>query len=237
MKRKRDIMQENAKIRNMSSATSNKVIITSDLWKTVISITMGIESSVNSTENITELESLSLKDYDLKNTFELYNPSLDDYSRTEFIDYAPKVFTLIRNLNQITKESYLKSLGTECLKSILAGSLKTFKGIASAGKSGSFFFTSSDDKYLVKTIPQREFTVALKILKNFSDFINSKNDEKGQSQSLIAKIYGLHKIKFFKSGRLEKELSIVVMENLFENGIELQCTYDLKGSWFRRFTR
>jgi len=50
------------------------VLITSDLWGTVIAITSGIETSVNATDNVTEFESINERDYSLKNTFEIYNP-------------------------------------------------------------------------------------------------------------------------------------------------------------------
>ena len=112
---------------------------------------------------------------------------MDKYERTEFIDYAPRVFTLIRNFNQISKKQYLKSLGSECLSSILSGNVNSFKGLQSAGKSGSFFFTTGDNRFFVKTIPEREFIVAVEILETFLDFLNSKNDESGKTQTLITK--------------------------------------------------
>jgi len=112
---------------------------------------------------------------------------LEKYLKVEFIDYAPRIFTLIRHFNQISKEQYLKSLGSECLSSILSGSVGSFKGLESAGKSGSFFFTTDDNKFFVKTIPEREFVIAVKILKTYLDFLNSKNDERGRSNTLISK--------------------------------------------------
>jgi hypothetical protein len=51
-----------------------RVLITSELWGTVIAITSGIETSVNSTENVKDFESINKRDYCLKNTFEIYNP-------------------------------------------------------------------------------------------------------------------------------------------------------------------
>ena len=104
----------------------------------------------------------------------------------EFIDYAPRVFNLIRQFNHISKEQYLKSLGSECLSSVLAGNVHSFKGLPSDGKSGSFFFTTSDNKFFVKTIPEREFVVAVNILGTYLDFLNSKNDESGRSNTLIS---------------------------------------------------
>lgn len=69
----------------------------------------------------------------------------------------------------------------------MSGSLNSFKGLESAGKSGSFFFTTGDNKFFVKTIPEREFVIAVKILKTYLDFLNSKHDELGHTNTLISK--------------------------------------------------
>jgi hypothetical protein len=50
------------------------VFFNSELWGTVIAITLGIETSVNATENVTDFDSITQRDYQLKNTFEIYNP-------------------------------------------------------------------------------------------------------------------------------------------------------------------
>ena len=84
---------------------------------------------------------------------------MDKYSHANFFDYAPKVFQVIRRYNHITNEEYLKSLGPESLSGLLSGAY--FKGKKTAGKSGSFFFTTSDSKYFVKTVPDREFDIAV----------------------------------------------------------------------------
>lgn len=69
----------------------------------------------------------------------------------------------------------------------MSGSLNAFKGLESAGKSGSFFFATGDNKFFVKTIPEREFVVAVETLKTYLDFLNSKNDERGDTNTLISK--------------------------------------------------
>lgn len=104
----------------------------------------------------------------------------------QFIDYAPRVFSLIRNLNNIQKDHYLHSLGTESLGNIIKGQ-NFFKGLKSAGKSGSFFFTSADDKYFVKTIPDREFDVAIEILDVYLNFLGNATDSSGVPKTLISK--------------------------------------------------
>jgi hypothetical protein len=89
-------------------------------------------------------------------------------------------------MNGIGKEDYLKSLGTESIGSLIKGE-NFFKGLGSAGKSGSFFFTSADNRFFVKTIPDREFVVAVEILEVYLHFLNSRQDDNGRTQTFISK--------------------------------------------------
>lgn len=59
-----------------TSNSKNIVSITSNLWQTVMLITNGIETSLNACEDITEFSDISSRDYNLKNSFEIYHPSL-----------------------------------------------------------------------------------------------------------------------------------------------------------------
>jgi hypothetical protein len=59
---------------NKDGADNSRVLITSKLWGSVIAITSGIETSVNATEDVTDFETITEKDYKMKNTFEIYNP-------------------------------------------------------------------------------------------------------------------------------------------------------------------
>lgn len=114
--------------------------------------------------------------------------SLNEYSKCEFFDYAPKVFAQIRKKKQIDDETYLTSLGIECLNSMVSGKMNFFKGLESSGKSGSFFFTTSDDKFFVKTIPEREFDAALMILKDYyKHFFQKERKRKDKKQRKILK--------------------------------------------------
>ena len=96
------------------------------------------------------------------------------------------MFNLIRQFNNISNEDYLRSLGPDSLGSVIKGK-NLFKGLSSAGKSGSFFFTTADDKYYVKTIPDREFELAVEILDLYVSFLNSTNDSEGRPQTFITK--------------------------------------------------
>lgn len=65
-----------------------------------------------------------------------------------------------------------------------------FKAGQGAGLSGSFFFFSHDDKFLIKTINKKEKDILLKML---DDLIN--HFEITGNKSLIARIYGIFSIK------------------------------------------
>lgn len=110
--------------------------------------------------------------------------SLEKYTSSIFYDYAPKIFTIFRNLNGISRDEYLKSLGIDSLRRFISGN--GFKGMQTQGKSGSFFFTTSDQKFFVKTIPDREFDVAIAILPVLLGYLKDMISESGKSMTLLS---------------------------------------------------
>ena len=58
-----------------------------------------------------------------------------------------------------------------------------------AGKSGSFFFFSADNKFIVKTMRGNEPAVLLKHLDKLTEHFKSTNN-----QSLLARYYGMFSI-------------------------------------------
>jgi 1-phosphatidylinositol-4-phosphate 5-kinase len=127
----------------------------------------------------------------------------------------------------------------------MSGKVRTFKGLESAGKSGSFFFTTADNRFFVKTLPEREFVIAIEILCTYLNYLNSKCDETGKSKTLISmyfflidifRIYGLHQIRFHKRGKIKK-INIIVIGSIFNSGLKPHRIYDLKGSWYKRVTK
>ena len=67
---------------------------------------------------------------------------------------------------------------------------KVFKAGESAGKSGSFFFFSHDNRLLIKTMKGNEKKIMLNILDDYIDHIKKSNNK-----SLLARIYGIYTIK------------------------------------------
>ena len=100
--------------------------------------------------------------------------------------------------------------------------------MGSTGKSGSFFFYSSNGKYMIKAIPYREFRSLLKILKNYINHLeNNKN-------SLIIRFYGLYKLVLYKNHKIKKQLILCVMNNLLKSSVKPDLIFDLKGSSYNR---
>ena len=58
----------------------------------------------------------------------------------------------------------------------------------SKGKSGSFFFWTHDQKFMIKTINSSELSSLLKMLDSYTEHIKNNN-------SLIVKIYGAFTLK------------------------------------------
>jgi hypothetical protein len=93
---------------------------------------------------------------------------------------------------------------------------------AEGGKSGEFFFFTTDNKYILKTINNEELTLLTENLSVFDDYYNSNPN------SLLAKIYGLFT---FRGKQMQRTYHVILMKNI------LGCTrqsverlYDMKGS-------
>ena len=145
----------------------------------------------------------------------------------------PKFFILFVNNFNIKREDYSKSLGPDqILTNLLTGDFNSLSELWSSGKSGSFFYYTADGKFMLKTISKKEFKFFKNILKNYYTHIE-KNDE-----TLITRIYGLHKMIFLrKNGKTDKVLYFCIMNNVFHTSKEIHKRYDLKGSTQGRETK
>ena len=69
------------------------------------------------------------------------------------IEYAPDVFAQLRDLDGFNNESLKNSLDP-----IIEGNVKNmFKAGEGMGRSGSFFFFSHDDRFLIKTMTNDDY--------------------------------------------------------------------------------
>ncbi|CAD8137921.1 unnamed protein product [Paramecium octaurelia] len=180
-----------------------------------------------------------MKEFEMKRTytFKFHLSELDEsrisYNENDVIKdsiilvntYHPNSFTTLLKQNNLTKNILEYTLE-------LQYNQKAFeKAKESMGRSGAFFFYSQNNKLIIKTVEKSE-------IKDFLDGrINSYfNHVSGNKKSLIAKIYGIFKIKLMAY----KTQYIVLMENSFEQMKMLDhefVVYDLKGSTANRTSK
>ncbi|XP_014489750.1 phosphatidylinositol 4-phosphate 5-kinase 5-like isoform X3 [Vigna radiata var. radiata] len=127
-------------------------------------------------------------------------------------DYCPVVFRTLRKLFMVDPADYMLSLcGNDALREL-----------SSPGKSGSFFYLTNDDKYMIKTMKKAEVKVLLRLLPSYyNHFRDYKN-------TLLTKYYGLHCVKL--NGPIQKKVRFIIMGNLFSSEFITHRRYDLKGS-------
>uniref|UniRef100_A0A7N0V2X7 Phosphatidylinositol 4-phosphate 5-kinase n=1 Tax=Kalanchoe fedtschenkoi TaxID=63787 RepID=A0A7N0V2X7_KALFE len=139
-------------------------------------------------------------------------------SEFKWKDYCPLVFRTLRKLFKVDPADYMLSIcGDDALREL-----------SSPGKSGSFFYLTSDDKYMIKTIKKAEVKVLLKMLPAYFNHVRSFEN------TLLTKFFGLHCVKL--AGNAQKKVRFVIMGNLFCTNYTIHRRFDLKGSSHGRTT-
>ena len=141
----------------------------------------------------------------------------------KFKDYSPKVFRELRVSFGLDPADYLVSLTSKYILSELN----------SPGKSGSFFYYSRDYKYIIKTIHHSEHIHLRKHLREYYNHV------KTNPNTLLCQYYGLHRIKMpisFENKIKHRKIYFLVMNNLFPPHLDIQKTFDIKGSTWGRYT-
>ena len=100
------------------------------------------------------------------------------------------------DLDGVTPSDLMDSLSVEQNRHMV------FKAGQGAGLSGSFFFFSHDNKFLIKTMNSKERKLLLGMLDDMIEHYRATNN-----QSLIARIYGVFTIKT----NLFQNLDIMIM--------------------------
>ncbi|XP_042374447.1 phosphatidylinositol 4-phosphate 5-kinase 6-like [Zingiber officinale] len=133
-------------------------------------------------------------------------------------DYCPLVFRTLCRLFKVDPADYMLSLcGNDALREL-----------SSPGKSGSFFYLTNDDKYMIKTMKKSEVKVLLRMLPAYYSYVRKFE------KSLVTKFFGLHCVKL--TGAAQKKVRFVIMENLFCSEFAIHRRFDLKGSSHGRMT-
>ncbi|KAL9268014.1 Phosphatidylinositol 4-phosphate 5-kinase 4-like protein, partial [Drosera capensis] len=142
------------------------------------------------------------------------------HSSTEFKwkDYCPLVFRALRKLFKVDAADYMLSI---------CGN-KALRELSSPGKSGSFFYLSSDDRYMIKTMKKAEVKVLLRMLSAYYNHVRAFDN------TLVTKFFGLHSVKL--TGPIQKKVRFIIMGNLFCTKYTIHRRFDLKGSSLGRTT-
>ncbi|XP_041664612.1 phosphatidylinositol 4-phosphate 5-kinase type-1 alpha-like [Cheilinus undulatus] len=134
------------------------------------------------------------------------------YGDFRFKTYAPIAFRYFREMFGIRPDDYMYSL---CNESLIE--------LSNSGASGSLFYLSSDDEYIIKTVQHKEAEFLQKLLPGY--FMNLNQNKR----TLLPKFYGLYCVQ-----AAGKNIRIVVMNNLLPSTVRMHLKYDLKGSTYKR---
>ncbi len=204
-----------------------------DNWNLVLHMLFGIRQSVHLVMHESVYQ-LTDREFSSKFRYELEAIPVKNKQRTisyEFFDFAPRMFHLIRHFYGIDSNKYLQSIGPETLfGSLNMGKITSLKSLCSSGKSGSLFYYTADGKFMLKTISHDEFEHFKFIMKEYYYHLLKF------PHTMIARFYGLHKIKFLKTTKTER-IYFVIMANVFNTTRDIDVRYDLKGSTHGRVTR
>ncbi|XP_044747437.1 phosphatidylinositol 4-phosphate 5-kinase type-1 alpha isoform X6 [Coccinella septempunctata] len=134
------------------------------------------------------------------------------YSEFKFKNYAPIAFRYFRDLFGIQPDDFLMSMCDTPLREL-----------SNPGASGSIFYLTSDDEFIIKTVQHKEGEFLQKLLPGYYMNLNQN------PRTLLPKFFGLYCYQCNS-----KNIRMVVMNNLLPTSIHMHQKYDLKGSTYKR---
>uniref|UniRef100_A0A8C8EZ78 PIPK domain-containing protein n=1 Tax=Oncorhynchus tshawytscha TaxID=74940 RepID=A0A8C8EZ78_ONCTS len=126
--------------------------------------------------------------------------------------YAPLAFRYFRELFGIKADDYLYSICNEPLIEL-----------SNPGASSSWFYLTSDDEFIIKTVQHKEAEFLQKLLPGYYMNLNQN------PRTLLPKFYGLYCIQC-----AGVNIRLVVMNNVLPRALQMHYKYDLKGSTYKR---
>ncbi|OTF76438.1 phosphatidylinositol-4-phosphate 5-kinase type I-like protein [Euroglyphus maynei] len=134
------------------------------------------------------------------------------YTDFTFSTYTPFAFRYFRDLFRIQPDDFMLSITNESLQEL-----------SNPGASGSMFFRTRDDQFIIKTVEKTEAKFLLKLLPGY--YMNLSQNP----HTLLPKFFGLYCYEC-----IGKNIRILVMNNLLPSNIPINQKYDLKGSTYKR---
>eukprot|EP00126_Sphaerothecum_destruens_P000345 Sdes_comp10403_c0_seq1m2064 len=131
----------------------------------------------------------------------------------KFKSYAPRAFRHFREAYGIRAENFMLSI---CDKSL--------RELTNPGASGSIFYITEDDMFVIKTVQKKEAKFLRQLLPGY--YMNLMQNKK----TLIPKFFGLYNLQ----NNVGRNIRFVVMNNLLPSTLHFDQRFDLKGSTFQR---
>ncbi|XP_033209412.1 phosphatidylinositol 4-phosphate 5-kinase type-1 alpha-like isoform X6 [Belonocnema kinseyi] len=134
------------------------------------------------------------------------------YSEFKFKNYAPIAFRYFRDLFGIQPDDFLMSMCSAALREL-----------SNPGASGSIFYLTEDDEFIIKTVQHKEGEFLQTLLPGYYMNLNQNK------RTLLPKFFGLYCYRCNS-----KNIRLVAMNNLLPSAVKLHQKYDLKGSTYKR---
>ncbi|XP_048485805.1 phosphatidylinositol 4-phosphate 5-kinase type-1 beta isoform X3 [Plutella xylostella] len=134
------------------------------------------------------------------------------YSEFKFKTYAPIAFRYFRDLFGIQPDDFLMSMCSAPLREL-----------SNPGASGSIFYLTNDDEFIIKTVQHKEGEFLQKLLPGY--YLNLDQNPR----TLLPKFFGLYCYQCNS-----KNVRLVAMNNILPSAVKLHQKYDLKGSTYKR---
>jgi hypothetical protein len=139
-----------------------------------------------------------------------------EYGDFQFKIYAPNAFRYFRQLFGIKEDDFLASIGEPKHSALIS--------MSNPGASGSLFWRTHDDEFIIKTVQKDEAKFLRDLLPGYYMNLNQN------PRSLLPKFYGLYLIKTSN----HKNIRLMVMNNLIPTTVPVHLKFDLKGSTLGR---
>ena len=94
------------------------------------------------------------------------------------------------------------------------------------GASGSIFYLTVDDEFILKTVQSKEAQFLQKLLPGYYMNLNQN------PHTLLPKFFGM-----FVYQANQKNIRLTVMNNLLPSDVKMHLKFDLKGSTYKRKVR
>lgn len=134
------------------------------------------------------------------------------FTEFRFKIYAPIAFRYFRDLFGIEPDDFMMSMCSAPLREL-----------SNPGASGSIFYLTDDDEFIIKTVQHKEGEFLQKLLPGYYMNLNQN------PRTLLPKFFGLY---CFQCNA--KNVRLVAMNNLLPSDVKMHLKYDLKGSTYKR---